>query len=191
MKKIITAEEKAKKTRINQLVIGLILIVVMLFSTLGYAFSDKSKTSSTSIKYKGIEFNQNSGYWVFNLNGKQFSTFNNPVEVENISFSIKNLLANYEDKPLYFSGNSQSLYEITRNLNQFTERIQEACLIGENCSANLPVKDCLTDNIIIIRENSENQKENVYQQDNCVFISASYENQTKYSDAFLLKILGI
>jgi hypothetical protein len=42
-----------------------------------------------------------------------------------------------------------------------------------------------------IKEPGNNSMENIYQNQNCVFITAYYSNQTKYTDAFLFKILKI
>jgi hypothetical protein len=50
--------------------------------------------------------------------------------------------------------------------------------------------------MIIFKEISNNETENnvtetMYQEENCVFIFARYENQSKYADKFLFKLLGI
>lgn len=183
-------EDKDKKTKRNQLIIGIILIGIMVFGTLGYAFSDKENTSSEKIEYNGVEFVKNNEYWNFNLNGDDFATKYNPEETENISFvSIYNL-NNYANNPLYIVGDFNGAnFEISRNLNRFVSRINPACL-SEYCKENYPIKNCSLDNIIIIREPA-GEKENIYSQDKCVFITSSIENQTRYVDAFLFKILGI
>jgi len=197
MKKIITRSEQDKKRKKNQFIIGIILIALMLFSTLGYALSGNSEdnTNSKKIEYKGIEFLQdNSGYWHFNVQGYDFVTKYNPEEVKDVSFFNYLTLQNYANKPLYFVGDYQEpIYEISRNINPFVARFNNACLDEENCKGNFPVKNCSEDNIIIIQEidyDSESEvKENILQQDNCIFITANLGNQTKYADALLFKLL--
>lgn len=194
MRKIISRSEKYKKVRINQLIIGLILIGVMIFGTLSYAFSSKENENSEKIKYNGIEFIKTDEYWNFKLQGYNFITKYNPIEIENITFLSYSSINNYAGKPLYFVGDfNEPNYEISRNLNPFILRAQKACLNGP-CVGNLPIKNCSADNIIIIQEpenEKEGIKESIYQQDNCIFIISSIENQARYADAFLFKILGI
>ncbi len=193
MRKILSRDEKDKKVRRNQLVIGMILIGVMIFGTLGYAFSGRENENSEKIEYKGIEFIKTNDYWNFNLQGYDFITKYNPQETENISFLSYSSMNNYANKPLYLvSEFNEPNYEISRNLNPFVLRIQNACISEDDCIGNLPIKNCSADNIIIIKEiNNESPKEEIYQQDSCIFIIASLENQTRYVDSFLFKILGI
>jgi len=194
MRQIISRDEKDRKVRRNQLIIGIILIGIMTFGTVGYAFSDRSDGNSEKIEYNGIEFAKDgSDYWNFALNGNNFITKYNPKEVENITFSSYLSINSYTNKPLYLvSDFNEPNYEISRNLNPFVLRMQNSCISGDNCTGNLPVKNCSEDNVIIIKEtNNESQKEKIYQQENCAFITASSENQTRYVDAFLFKILGI
>ncbi|MDP3026481.1 MAG: hypothetical protein Q8N63_02145 [Nanoarchaeota archaeon] len=195
MRRILTQEQKDKNVRRNQLIIGLILILVMVFGTVGYAFGDKENKNSEKIEYNGIEFIKTNEYWNFNLQGYNFITKYNPKEVENITFLSYSSINNYASKPLYLvSDFNEPNYEISRNLNPFVLRIQNACISKNNCTGNLPIKNCSADNIIIIQEpknETDNIKESIYQQDNCIFITSNIENQTLYADAFLFKILGI
>ena len=102
-----------------------------------------------------------------------------------------NDLGSYKNKPLYiFSEDSEAELEIYRNLfyqNQIVQRFQEACPEGEKCEKNIPTKTC-DDNFIIIKEN---EKSEIIQEKNCVFIRGEVGNLTKSSDEFLFKILGI
>ena len=189
-----TREEQAKKTKRNQLIIGILLILLMTLSTVGYALSTRNENSESKIVYKNIEFIKNSEYWYFNSNGQQFVTKYNPQETENVSVGFLYLKLNdYSNEPLYFVGNFPDAgYELKRNLYPFALRIQDACIKGINCSIeNLPVKNCSSDNVIIIKEPIKGDKERISQEDKCAFINANFENQTIYADAFLFKILGI
>lgn len=191
MRKIFSKEEEAKRTRRNQFLIGGAMILVMLASVLGYAFGrDQTANSSEKIIYNGLEFTKQSGFWNVVLGGYQFSFKYNPKEAEKVSSSL-NLLGSYSGKPLYLLiENTEAGLEIYRNLfyqNQIVERIQDACLTGEKCDKNSPVKTCES-NFIIIKESDNNA---IRQQQNCVFIEGNMSNLTELSDGFLFKITGI
>ncbi len=194
MKRIVTQIQRDKKNRINQFLVGIVLIALLLFSTLGYALGGRNEEEKLKkIEYNNIDFIQeNSEYWRFNIDNGNFLTKYNPQETEDITFLSDFDLNNYLNKPLYLVGGSQEPNsEIYRNLNVFVLRIQEACISKQNCNGELPVKDCSIDNIIVINEVEEDGLENIYQQENCVFITASLGNQTKYADKFLFEILGV
>jgi len=191
MRKITTQKERDNKTKRNQLIIGIILVVVLLSSTAGFAFAGRNEETLKEINYKNIKFVQdNSGYWRFNVQGGNFITRYSPEEAQDIQFFTYTTLNSYANKPLYFSSDfNEPNYEIARNLNSYVLRINDACL-DEECEKNSPIKDCEIDNIIIIRE-PVNETERIYQENNCVYIVADISNQTLYSNAFLYKILGI
>lgn len=191
MRRIITRTQQDKTTKRNHLIMGLLLIGLMLFSVIGYALSGRgAEEDFEKIEYNGIEFIQdNSGYWNFKIQGQNFMTKYNPEETEEISFSSDLDVADYLNKPLYFVGIFQEpSFEINRNLNSLALRVQEACLSKKDCENDLPIKDCSVDNIIVINEGDD---ENIYQDENCIFITASLGNQTKYADKFLFNILGV
>lgn len=194
MKKIVTKEQRARQVKRNQLIIGGALILLMVFSTLGYALSGRTRgDQDKKIEYKGIEFVQDSGYWFFQYNGNQFITVYNPEEVKDFPFFSYLSIESYRNQALYFAGEyGEPVLEISRNLKDFVSRMQNACIPDVNCtSEDLPVKNCSAENIIVIREPKENEKESIYQEENCVFIISSYQNQTKYADSFLFSILRI
>lgn len=195
MEKIMTREEKDKKTRRNQLFIGGFLILIMIFSSVGYALNDKGdETTIDKTTYDGIDFiRDTSGYWNSVIQGQQFITRYNPKEINNINFLSTLRLVSYSNKPLYFVGNiGEGSSEISRNLDErIVLRIQQACLNEKDCIGNFPIKSCSIDNLIVFNEISNNETESMYQKENCVFISSVYENQTKYADKFLFNLLGI
>jgi len=182
---------RKKPNRGMQLILGLGLIFVMLFSTLGYAFRDKGGEEPNKVEYGGVEFIKDaSGYWNFNIQGLSFLTKYNPQETENLSFFSSLNINEYVNRPLYFVGGfNEPILEINRNLGQVVRRVNEACL-SEDCERDLPIKNCSVDNIVVIREPNE-ERGRIYQEENCVFIIANLGNQTLYADKFLFKILGI
>jgi hypothetical protein len=191
MRKILGKKDNSKQ---NQLILGVGLIILMLFSVLGYALGGKSNnTSGRNIEYNGIKFTQdNSGYWNFELNGNEFLTKYHPGEIQDIEFKGKMVLIDFNGDPVYFVGDSQEpIAELARNLEKFVLRIQNACINEEDCEGDLPIKNCFENNIIIIKEPGLDEFESISQQGNCIYITASYINQTRYADQFIYSILEI
>ena len=192
MRRIKTKEQQDKNVKRNQLIMGIILIGLMVFSTLGYAFSGgEEEEGSGEIEYNGIIFMQdNGGYWNFGFQGYEFTTRYNPQETQDISFFSYSALNNYANQPLYFISKSQEVkFEIARNLEPFILRFNDACL-DEDCENDYPIKNCSIDNVIIVNE-PEEESEGIYQEEKCVYITASFENQTMYADRFLFGVLGV
>ena len=190
MRKITSKEKSEKKSQRNQMIGGIILIVIMIFSVVGYSLISNRDDGSETIVHNGIEFTKTSNLWKTELGEMTFSFLYNPEEVEEIASEI-NLIDSYAGKPLYiYSENSEAESEIYRNLfyqNQVVQRVQYACLNEKDCYENLPVKTC-EDNFIIIRESNETRVE---QTDNCIFIEARREDLGKLADSFLYKMMGL
>lgn len=204
MREITTSSLKkieAKKKKRNQLILGIILVLIMLFSTLGYSFIGKneqhSEEQSNLINYNGFEFANQNGYWILDNGNFKFVFKYNPKEIEKLNYSSYEIKkANYySNKPLYiFSESFEAEQEISTNLYPFVQRMQHACLnsssFKEKCDENLPVKSCENNFIIISSENSSSST-NILQNKSCVFINGPFENLTKITDEFLFNVLGI
>jgi hypothetical protein len=177
----------------NQLILGIGLIILMLFSTLGYALGGKNEDAKDVINHNGIEFIQDSsGYWKSEIQNYEFLMKYNPQEVQDIDFNGNLVLSDLENKPLYFVGESnEPIIEIARNLERFVLRTQSACVDPNACEGDLPLKNCFEDNIVIVKEPREEEYEKIYQQGNCVFIEAHFANQTKYADKFVYDLLEV
>jgi len=200
MRKILSKEEKVKKETRNKVIIGLVLVAIMIFGTVGYAFfSNPTDNNKAKITYKGIEFilNENN-LWQFKVQNLGFETQYNPKETENISVPVSASVYTYSGKPLFFLGQGAAKQEIARNLwNVLSRAPQDGCIKSYEklCGDNTPIKNCSEDNIIIIQEQNytEISEEDIEikQEDNCIFIAAPYAEQGRAADAFLFKILGI
>ncbi len=146
-------EDKAKATKRNQLIMGVVLILIMVFSTVGFAFSfGISGNAIEEQEYGGVKFvrDVNSGFWVFNINGVDYYTIYNPDEVSDIKFINNKRAGNYANRPLYFIGDpGDGFGELYRTLNNFATRVGGACL-NEDCEEDYPIKECDVDNIVII-----------------------------------------
>ena len=112
-----TKEQKIKKQQRNQLIIGIILIIVMLFGTVGYSFLGRQDTQEQKITYKGIEFYQGQNrFWNFQVQQRNFQTTYSPIETQNISVNIIDSFNNYAGKPLYYiSDFNEPIGEIIKN----------------------------------------------------------------------------
>ena len=190
MRKIISKHTENKRKKRNALIIGMILIFIMFFSVIGYSFRGREDNGVKKIDYNGFEFTKQNDFWFTEIGNFQFVFKYNPNEIERIDSKLK-YLENYYEKPLYISSeNKDAELEIYRNLdprfNQIVQRIQPACLDGENCTGDLPVKTC-EDNFIIIKESNVSR---IIQEENCVFIEGKQENLIKLADEFLFKLLG-
>ena len=174
------------------MLIGIILVGLIVLSTGGYAIMNNESGGTSFIKYNDIKFYNQNGYWIFNYDGQQFSTEYNHEQTKNIVFRISANLAKYNKKVLYFVTESgQPNNEIYKNLYVFIKKYNMACLDNQTCNGDFPIKNCSTDNIIIVKIPSKNETEGIFQDQNCIFIRAYENNQTKFADAFLFNILGI
>lgn len=187
MRKLVSKQERKKNSKRNQIVAGVVLVFLMIFSTLGFAlqggFGNSNNQDGEAVVHNGFQFTNINGFWVW----ENFVFKYNPKEVPNIGDNLKEI-DSYRGKPLYiYSENEESNIEVYVNLGQVSERVQEACLEGSECAnENFPIKTC-TDNFIIIKEGNNE----VRQEDNCVYISGPQSQLTKLTDQFLFKILGI
>jgi uncharacterized protein YneR len=196
MKKIMTKKEREKRDQIRQLVVGGVLIFIMILSTfaLGFGSKEDSESKESNIEYKGIAFTKSGDYWYFNINNNNFLTKYNPEEIREISFSGLLDLGDYADNVLYFTQEGEAKREIIMNLeynNQIIKRSQNACLSEQECLGDYPVKNCSKDRIVVIKEPAENEKERIYQDQNCIFIISQINNQTRFADRLLFEVLGV
>ena len=187
MRKIMSKHDESRKRKRNQIIIGGVLIFIMFFSALGYSFFGSENDIYSKVLYNGYEFVNKDSFWFLSIEGSDFAFKYNPREVEK-SYSELKRLDNYYGKPLYISSYiPEAEREIYVNLGQFVQRMQYACLEGEKCEGDLPIKSCENNFIIIKEENISDIK----QMGNCVFIQGSQENIVKVTDEFLFKVLGI
>ena len=189
MRKILTKREQKSKERFNQIIVGLVLVFLLMFSIVGYSLigRDSSSQDEEKVIYNGLEFTKVNEFWVLEQEGAEFIFRYNPEEVERIDSQI-NYINSYLNQPLYiYSENLESTSEIYTNMNKLVQRMQNACLNKEDCEGDLPIKGC-DSNFIIIRESDIT---GITQNQSCVFIEGPKENLVRITDEFLFKILGI
>ena len=202
MRKIVSKQEEDRRKKKNQIIAGGVLIAVMIFSVLGYAFQNvltgnsvNSGNVTQTITYNGINFQQTqSGYWTVGAQGSNQLVFTyNPTEIP--LYNLTNLTMNINDfkgKPLYIdsNGNLNAESEIYFNMKNFASSIADACPEGETCNSTsgqiLPTKSGQNNFIIIQQGNGS-----VSQEGNCIYISGNSDNLISLIDNVLFKILGI
>ena len=191
-----TKAERQRKQKNNQLIVGLILVFLMIFSTFGYAFYNRADAVDNKvIKYNGVDFKE-SGYgtWLFKINNLNYETLYNPNELD-IRFSLFKSKESYQGKKLYFNAESQveaqnAQQEIIKNLGYLISGVDLACL-NENCEVDKPIKNCSEANIIIFYTDNNLNEPIVTEDKNCVIINSSYSDQERVADVFVFKILEL
>ncbi|MBR9704886.1 hypothetical protein GOV12_05720 [Candidatus Pacearchaeota archaeon] len=211
LKRLLTKEEQAKKTKINQILIGGVLILIMLFSTVGYSFMNAGDNTGI-VEHKGVTyiFGENS-YWNFNYEGLNYATRYNPIELSDIDLDLKGLsYKELQGKIIYTAGEPDD-YILWNNLYQIVSRIGRACM-DDDCIEDAPLKNCSEDFIIIVNEindviddnddfgsedidNNESLIDDVeigiLKDENCVYITTDYQNQSRYIDKFFFGLMGL
>jgi hypothetical protein len=186
MRKIQSKEDIEKKQKRNQIIIGVVMVSLLAFSTIGYALMNNRSTSSSAdtTTDSGITFYKNSGYWVAEFESTTFAFQNLPSDLTDIEFETNLTLNDYYQSPLYFVNANEGATEVLTNLNSYILRYQEACLEGMNCTGDLPTKDC-SNNVIIFEIGNESK---ITQDENCIYLTG---DSIRTADKFLYKILGL
>lgn len=178
MRKIGSAKETEEKKKKNMIWISAIMLAVLVFGTVGYAFSSYLGTRTPDVE---PDLNVNGKFRV-EFEGQNFYLTNSLEQVENVPVETTITLNDYVGKNLYFDAeNFATLVDAVQFFSNYAGRVQEACY--GSCERDIPEKDC-TENIIIWKESEENK---VYQEENCVFI----EGDERAVDAFIYKIMGL
>lgn len=195
MKKIYSKEKEAKRQKRNRIAIVVVMIFVLFGSIFGIIVNsfDNSETGSSTVKYGDFSFAPSGGYWTTTFGSSSLIFLYNPLETANVTYetNITNDYTDYSNVPVYiYSEDYTSEAEVYRNLYSIAQRIQNACpseLEGQCEDENWPVKDC-TNSLIIIEESDKNE---IIQNDGCVYIRGQNEDLIKLSDEFLYRVYGI
>lgn len=203
MRKIIT-KDNSRRNQKFVVIGGIVLVIIMLFSTIGYSFMSMDRDSdgeSSSFEYNGFSFVENNGYFFTKIGDYSFAIKTDPRKISgNLSDDSIKTFNKYGQLPLYYnSENDEAINEIMNNFGQIILRKNEACpgtleegvvvpAIECDVKKNLPLKDCAQNNVMVIGIRNESE---ITQDKNCVFIFGSKDNILKIADEFILKALGI
>ena len=73
IKRIISQEDREKKKRRNQFIVGGVLAVLMIMSTVGFAlFSGEEENTTSKITYNNLVFYKTLNGWQTTINGRNF-----------------------------------------------------------------------------------------------------------------------
>ena len=203
LKKIETQTNKETKQKRLNIIIGIIIVALMVFSTVGYALLENNSSSSEN-KYGDYKFTQTTDGWQVTLksfNNKNLVTNYLPGEVLNFSGTGSELY-HYDGKTIYVVVSSQQdiqlSLEILKNMQDRVARIQFACSYdNENLAfcqeRNLPLKDCsdATSSMPIIKIDSNSTVSSYNFDQNCLILKGQGSDFIKMSDNFLFKMFGI
>ena len=184
-----TKEEIEKKELKNKRMIGIIIVVLMVLSTAGYAFFSGGTGNLKKIKYNNVDFLLlEDGKWHFTILGKEFSTYHNPNEVKNIKILGNFSIEDYYNFPLYthFENDKEIQDEILYNLYGIYSRANNFCFSDESC--DWVEKNCQEDNLLIIKKS---QNSLITKNDKCIYLYFNETEGLKVADAFIFKLLKI
>jgi hypothetical protein len=203
------AKREARDRR-DKTIIGLIIIFLMVFSTLGYVFwwrEDEQDTNNPDIKvYNNYTFTRTDSGWqtVFDVGGKNTTLMTSylPEELENVTVKGTVFTAtNLSGKALYLVATSINERQTASEFAFFgpwVQRMQMACL-EENVNdsfcveQNLPIKSCSDANseaaIIIVKETEIDPR--VIYDGGCLSVKGQGANLTMAAEKAVFLLLGI
>ena len=197
LKKILTQEDRARKKKKNQILVGGVLIVLMVVSTLGYSLMSGDSGVSNRVSEVGVDFVREGGLWKIDFGGVIFGFQYLPSEVDDVFVSGDYYFENYSNEVLYFVNGNEGVSEILNNFGRYVLRYQDACLrqavTGDGswvtdeateCDGDLPKKSC-DSNLIIFEDGNETM---IWRNESCVYIVG---DAVRGADAFLYKALKI
>ncbi|MFA5485341.1 MAG: hypothetical protein WC260_03800 [Candidatus Pacearchaeota archaeon] len=186
MRKIKTKQQLDKEQKKKQIMLSVLLIALLGFSTIGYAFFSSTEDKQQTHNYKNLKFIQQNELWYTQINNDYYIFEYLPNQIADIIINTTMKIQNIENKPLYIVNPQDISYILTSNLQNHVLRFQEACINLEECNENIPLKDCSIDNIIIIKSSSE--KTQVIQDQNCIYLEGDI---SKTSNKFLYSLFNI
>lgn len=218
MKPLETAKVKEKRKKRLQTIIGIIIVVIMIASTIGFALLERyqREEEQTQTTYRNYKFIKTATGWQTNLKiSNKIITINSyhlPQEVENISSQGKPLLSDFVGKAVFltYKGNidknpeqaaQESALQYYNALNQLALRMQIACSPADENSSfcienNLPTKSCEDaneDNAIIIIEELQDSTEQatVNYKNYCLEVKGKGLELIKATEKSIFMIFGI
>lgn len=198
MRRIETIKTRERKDKKNRMTIGIILIILMVSSTVGFIFAFRGgnvdEGSGDEIEpdfsYNGFDFFRVGNNIRFQTLNWVFDTSLEPSETEKINFDFLINAQDFFNKPLYlvYDEKTPAIDELEGNFKGISLRINNACLEGKEClNENVVTKTC-EDNVIII---SESEEIKTYKESNCIFLEGPKDQQLLLVDKLIYKTLGI
>lgn len=207
-------EREARKKQRLKIILGIIIAVIMVASTIGYAILEREQVQQQSENvtiYRNYTFTKTEQGWQtqFKINDKNIilNSYNLPQDVENISLQGTPLLADFLNKVIFITLNTATdiEQEATIQYSAFSNialRMQLACSKNNENSSfciekNLPIKNCDDvdwQTVIVILEElpqESNDSAAIKYKNSCLEIKGKQEDLKKANDKALFKIFGI
>lgn len=211
IKPLETAAIKEKKSKRSSLIIGIILAVIMIASTIGFALLERyqGQQQAQQSTYRGYTFMKTDYGWqtILKLSNQDIiiNTFYLPQEVENISSDGKPLLNEFFQKAIFIVADSYTERQAALEYNvlgNIALRMQLACSVEDQNSTfcienNLPIKSCddatSETKIIVLQELEENSTEEalVNYKNSCLIVKGKGSELIKANEKALFLIFNI
>ncbi|MCL6500474.1 MAG: hypothetical protein K6T16_00360 [Candidatus Pacearchaeota archaeon] len=210
MKPLETSKAREEKQKRKNVIIGVFISLLMLFSVVGYALLSgyNGEEQEGGVKYKDYVFQKTLDGWTtkvtINNNQITLTTLYLPKEVENITSQGSLLLSSFMDRTVYIVANNlserQAAASLAINLDRVVFRMQGACPSEEQetdycVDNNLPAKNCddaTQDTTIIILEEKETlQESSINYKNNCLVITGNGSDIIKAAEKSVFMIYGI
>lgn len=176
-----SAEEQTRKGQRRIRALSLLMLVILLGSTAGFAFISYQQDTPAAAPGEGDVQDTGNG-WQLRWHDQTFSLRASPSAVADIPVSATHTIDNYAGAVLYVDAESDAiLAELDSTLGKYASRLQPACY--GRCERDLPEVNCST-NLIVWRSAEEG---NVRQEEQCIFI----DGDIRAVDAFIYRALGV
>jgi len=207
LKPLESKEERDKKIKKRNLFLGVIIAIVMIGGTVGWAFLSGDTGNVGQKNYNGFNFVQTENYWQtqIDLQGQKFllQTSFLPGEVENVTSNFGNLdLNSFAGKGVYiianFPGERQAAIEFAINLQNLLNRVQFACLkedANESFCIDKPIKSCEDADqntaIITIHESEDINSTTIDYNSGCLTIAGTAGDVIRAMDKGIFSMFGV
>jgi hypothetical protein len=178
--KIERQEDVDKRRRKNMLIMSIVMIAILMFSTAGYFFGSTEEDNAATESAGQVQ--DMGGTWAMKYGDGYLRFSNSPESVKNLSVMVLSGPEKYAGKNVYIASDNQGIAEeIAIDIQQIASRVQMACY--GKCEQNYPEKDC-NETMIVFNQSLENY---AYENGNCVFVYGDM----RAADAFLYRLFGV
>lgn len=186
MRRIITAEEKAKRDKKRARMLSVLMLIIMLGSTAGFAFISYQQDQQPQQALHGQgqgQLQETANGWLFRFQGQQLLALTSPATAADVPVEISTTIEQYAGETLYIDAESEAVVnELATTIGRYALRVQQAC--SGVCERDLPEINCTQGNLLVWKAAENNM---VSEEERCVFI----EGDMRAVDAFIYRVFGV
>lgn len=186
MRRIITAEEKAKRDKKRARMLSVLMLVIMLGSTAGFAFisyQQDQQPQQASQQQGQEQLQETANGWLFRFQGQQLLALTSPAAAADVPLDTTVTLEQYAGETLYVDAESEAVVnELATTVGRYASRVQQAC--HGTCERDLPEMNCTQGNLIVWKAADDNM---VSEEERCIFI----EGDMRAVDAFIYRVFDV